>query len=111
VVHEAREPRRVRRRRCTAAAASSTCSNCAPATRLARAFVDAAVEAGHRRSDDFNGPEQDGFGLFDLNQRQGVPADSSRAFLHPVLGRANLALITDALVEKVRIENGSAQSA
>ena len=75
---------------------------------LARAFVDAAVEAGHRRSDDFNGLEQDGFGLFDLNQRRGVRLSSSRAFLHPVLGRPNLELITDALVAKVRVENGRA---
>jgi choline dehydrogenase-like flavoprotein len=75
---------------------------------LARAFVAAAVEAGHRQSDDFNGPEQDGFGLFDLNQRRGVRLSSSRAFLHPVLGRPNLELITDALVEKIRIENGRA---
>ena len=88
-----------------AAAASSTCSS-SPLEQPARprAFVDAAVEAGHGRSDDFNGPEQDGFGLFDLNQRQGVRLSSSRAFLHPVLGRTNLSLITDALVEKVRIE-------
>ncbi len=75
---------------------------------LARAFVAAAVEAGHARSDDFNGVEQDGFGLFDLNQRDGVRLSSSRAFLHPVLGRKNLELITDALVEKVRIEAGRA---
>jgi choline dehydrogenase-like flavoprotein len=75
---------------------------------LARAFVDAAVEASHQRSDDFNGVEQDGFGLFDLNQRRGVRLSSSRAFFHPVRGRPNIDLITDALVEKVRIENGRA---
>jgi choline dehydrogenase-like flavoprotein len=75
---------------------------------LAGAFVDAAAEAGHRRSDDFNGAEQDGFGLYDLNQRDGMRLSSSRAFLHPVLGRPNLELITDALVEKVRIVAGRA---
>lgn len=73
---------------------------------LARAFVAAAAEAGHVRNDDFNGVEQDGFGLFDLNQRDGVRLSSSRAFLHPVLSRPNLELLTDALVEKVRIEAG-----
>ena len=31
---------------------------------LAHAFVAAAAEAGHASTDDFNGPEQDGFGLF-----------------------------------------------
>ena len=75
---------------------------------LARAFVAAAAEAGHAHNADFNGPEQDGFGLFELNQRDGVRLSSSRAFLHPVLHRPNLALVTDALVEKVRVVAGRA---
>ena len=75
---------------------------------LARAFVAAAAEAGHARNADFNGPEQDGFGLFELNQRGGVRLSSSRAFLHPVLHRPNLALVTDALVEKIRVVAGRA---
>ncbi|MFI4932365.1 MAG: GMC family oxidoreductase [Burkholderiales bacterium] len=71
---------------------------------LAHAFVDAAAEAGHARNDDFNGPEQDGFGIFDLNQRNGVRWSSSRAFLHPVMQRSNLTVFGDALVERIRIE-------
>lgn len=73
---------------------------------LAHAFVEAAVEAGHARNDDFNGASQDGFGIFDLNQRHGVRWSSSRAFLHPVLHRPNLQVMTDALVERVRIHRG-----
>ena len=69
---------------------------------LSLAFVDAAAQAGHVRNDDFNGAEQDGFGLFELNQRRGVRLSSSRAFLHPVLGRPNLVVYADALVERVR---------
>lgn len=75
---------------------------------LAHAFVEAAVEAGHVRNDDFNGPAQDGFGIFDLNQRHGVRWSSSRAFLHPVLHRPNLQVMTDTLVERVRVERGRA---
>jgi choline dehydrogenase-like flavoprotein len=71
---------------------------------LAHAFVDAAAEAGHSRNDDFNGDEQDGFGIFDLNQRDGVRWSSSRAFLHPVMHRPNLTVMADVLVERVRIE-------
>jgi choline dehydrogenase len=71
---------------------------------LAQAFVDAGVQAGHARNDDFNGPQQDGFGLFDLNQRDGVRWSSSRAFLHPVLQRPNLTVLADALVERVRLQ-------
>jgi choline dehydrogenase len=68
---------------------------------LARALVEAAAEAGHRRNDDFNGERQDGFGIFDLNQRNGVRQSSSRAFLHPVLGRGNLTVFADTLVERI----------
>ena len=75
---------------------------------LALAFVDAAAEAGHARNSDFNGAEQDGFGLFELNQRHGVRLSSSRAFLHPVLARPNLTVFADALVERVRLRAGRA---
>jgi len=75
---------------------------------LALAFADSAVQAGHARNDDFNGVEQDGFGLYELNQRNGVRLSSSRAFLHPVLGRPNLVVYADALVERVRLRSGRA---
>ena len=74
--------------------------------RLAHALIGAAVEAGHARNDDFNGERQDGFGIFDLNQRRGVRLSSSRAFLHPVLGRSNLKVFADTLVERINF-NGS----
>ncbi len=76
----------------------------AQANPLADAFVNAAVEAGHARNEDFNGAQQDGFGLFDLNRRDGVRWSSSRAFLHPVLQRRNLQLFTDTLVERIELK-------
>lgn len=71
---------------------------------LAHAFVDAAAEAGFARNDDFNGELQDGFGIYDLNQRDGVRWSSSRAFLHPVLQRPNLSVYDEALVERIRLQ-------
>ncbi|KVQ61100.1 GMC family oxidoreductase [Burkholderia territorii] len=68
---------------------------------LSRAFVEAAVQAGYHSNDDFNGAVQDGFGLFELNQRAGARLSSSRAFLHPVLERSNLTVYSDALVERI----------
>ncbi|HSW15919.1 MAG TPA: GMC family oxidoreductase N-terminal domain-containing protein [Ramlibacter sp.] len=76
--------------------------------RLALGFVQAAREAGLRLNDDFNGAEQDGFGLFDLNQRHGVRLSSSRAFLHPVLSRPNLVVFADTLVERIVLRKGRA---
>jgi choline dehydrogenase len=77
--------------------------------RLAHALIDSAVQAGHQRSDDFNGERQDGFGIFDLNQRHGVRWSSSRAFLHPILGRSNFKVFADTLVERINF-NGSRAS-
>ena len=70
---------------------------------LAHAFVQAAAEAGFAKNDDFNGAAQDGFGIFDLNQKDGVRWSASRAFLHPVLARPNLTVFADALVERIRL--------
>ncbi len=71
---------------------------------LAHALVDAAVQAGFARNPDFNGAQQDGFGLFELNQRRGVRLSSSRAFLHPVLQRPNLTVFADTLVERITLQ-------
>ncbi|MBL8360947.1 MAG: GMC family oxidoreductase N-terminal domain-containing protein [Rubrivivax sp.] len=71
---------------------------------LAHAFVQAAAEAGFDRNDDFNGAQQDGFGIFDLNQRDGVRWSASRAFLHPVMQRPNLTVFDDTLVERIRLQ-------
>jgi choline dehydrogenase len=75
---------------------------------LAHALIEAAVEADHRRNDDFNGARQDGFGVFDLNQRGGVRLSSSRAFLHPALGRSNLRVFADTLVERINLQGSRA---
>jgi choline dehydrogenase len=75
---------------------------------LALAFVESAAALGYARNPDFNGASQDGFGLFHVNQRAGMRLSSARAFLHPVLGRPNLRVITDALVERVRLHGSRA---
>ena len=75
---------------------------------LAHAFVAAAVSAGHVRNDDFNGEQQDGVGIYELNQRNGVRLSNSRAFLHPIMQRPNLQVFTDTLVEKINLNGGRA---
>jgi choline dehydrogenase len=76
---------------------------------LTRAFVQAAGAAGHKLTDDFNGLDQDGFGIWDVNQRKGSRLSSSRAFLHPILQRPNLVVLTNAMVEKINIKDGVAK--
>src|ERR687894_844469 len=61
---------------------------------LAQDFIDAARACGHPANDDFNGPAQDGVGLYQLTQRGGARASASVAYLHPVMDRPNLTVET-----------------
>lgn len=65
---------------------------------LHRAFVNAAGEAGHPGSDDFNGAQQEGFGKMDRATRNGVRSSTSEAYLGPVKGRKNLTIRTGSVV-------------
>jgi choline dehydrogenase len=71
-------------------------------------FVDAGVQAGYARNDDFNGARQDGFGRYDFTIRNGKRCSTSRAFLRPVLHRPNVTVATHALTERIVIEQGRA---
>ena len=78
---------------------------------LARAFVEAGVQAGYPRTDDFNGAHQEGFGPCDSTMTADGKAkrsSASQAYLHPVRHRKNLSIITGAMVSRVIIENGRA---
>ena len=81
--------------------------------RISRAFVD-ACEASHiARNDDFNGPRQEGAGLYQVTQfrhgaRKGERCSAAAAYLHPVLRRPNLTVLTHARAEKVLLEDGRA---
>lgn len=73
-----------------------------PATNpLFQAFFDATVEAGYPRTEDVNGYRQEGFAPFDRNVRHGRRWSAARAYLHPVLDRPNLELVTHAFVTRV----------
>jgi choline dehydrogenase-like flavoprotein len=67
-------------------------------------LIDAAVAAGHRPNDDFNGPSQLGVGRFQLTQRNGIRCSAASAYLHPARERANLHVFTDTLVLRLLIE-------
>jgi len=68
-----------------------------PATSpLFRAFLEAVEEAGHPLTVDVNGYRQEGFNAFDRNVYRGRRLSAARAYLHPVLHRKNLHLVTKA---------------
>lgn len=70
------------------------------------AFVEAAAELQLPRNTDFNGPSQDGFGLYQVTQKGGERWTASRAYVEPARGR--IEVVTGALTEKIVIENGRA---
>ena len=76
--------------------------------RTCEAFVEAGVQAGLPANDDFNGPQQDGVGWYQVTQRGGMRCSAAVAYLHPVLGRENLTLITGAHVNRVLMDGNRA---
>ncbi|WP_375489712.1 choline dehydrogenase [uncultured Jatrophihabitans sp.] len=68
---------------------------------LFEAFFEATVQAGYPRTTDVNGLRQEGFTAFDRNVRKGRRWSAARAYLHPVLDRPNLKLVTGAHVTRV----------
>ena len=67
-------------------------------------FKEAAVEAGIPASEDFNRGDNFGVGYFDVNQRAGWRLNSSKAFLRVAAKRNNLTIITEAVVNKLKID-------
>jgi len=68
---------------------------------LADAFIESAVARGYPRTDDFNGPNHEGFGYLQFTQRNGLRASAAVAFLRPARGRANLHIVTRAHATRV----------
>ncbi|MEJ2641286.1 MAG: choline dehydrogenase [Desulfosarcinaceae bacterium] len=72
---------------------------------LFSAFLDAVQQAGYPLTGDVNGYQQEGFGVFDRNIYRGRRLSAARAYLHPVLKRPNLTVVTRAFTEKILFEN------
>lgn len=75
---------------------------------MSKAFIEAAIEAGHLANDDFNGPKQDGFGFYQVTQRDGKRCSSSTGYLHPAMARPNLTVETNLQVHRITFEGSRA---
>ena len=71
---------------------------------ISQVFIRAAGQVGYPLSDDFNGAEQEGIGFYQVTQKDGQRCSSARAYLHPILQRPNLTILTNALASRVLIE-------
>jgi choline dehydrogenase len=71
---------------------------------LTTAFVEAAAQAGHDVTADFNGAQQEGAGLYQVTQHRGRRWSTADAFLRPVLSRPNLEVLTDASADRITFD-------
>jgi choline dehydrogenase len=73
-----------------------------PATNpLFTAFFEATQQAGYPLTKDVNGYQQEGFAKFDRNVHRGRRLSAARAYLHPVMDRPNLTVVTRALAHRI----------
>ncbi|MFC3614152.1 GMC family oxidoreductase [Lutimaribacter marinistellae] len=73
---------------------------------IEQAFIDAAVMAGHKRIDDFNGPERTGVARNDSTVSKGVRQSAAIAYL--ASKPANLTILTGTLITRIVFERGRA---
>ncbi len=84
----------------------------APRT-ISSAFIDACAHLQIPRNPDFNGPRQEGAGLYQVTQFAGGPNNGERcsaaaAYLFPAMTRPNLTVISRALACRILVEDGRA---
>jgi choline dehydrogenase len=71
-------------------------------------WFDAALELGLPLTADFNGPQPEGLGCYQVTIRRGRRWSAADAFLRPALQRGNVELRTHAWVSRIRIDRGRA---
>ncbi|NYF96949.1 GMC family oxidoreductase [Janibacter cremeus] len=75
---------------------------------ISRQMVEAMVESGIPRNEDFNGEKQEGAGLFQRFTRNGQRWTTYDGYLAPHRKQKNLTITSGAVVHRVLIEDGRA---
>jgi choline dehydrogenase len=68
---------------------------------LAEAYVEAALQCGYPRNDDFNGSIQEGAGYYQTTMRNGVRSSTAAGYLKPARKRTNLKVVSEALATRI----------
>jgi choline dehydrogenase-like flavoprotein len=76
---------------------------------ISRAFVQAMGDVQVPENPDFNGPAQEGAGLYQVTQfhsgpRKGERCSAAAAYLHPALTRPNLTVLTRTRAKKITFD-------
>ena len=75
---------------------------------LSQVFLDAALSAGHRENRDFNGPAQEGFGWYQVTQKNGARWSTAAGYLASARERDNLTVVTGARATRVVLDGARA---
>ena len=75
---------------------------------LSEGFIAASQQAGVPVTTDYNGPRFEGVGYLQHNTRRGRRRHAADAYLHPAMKRANLAVESHALAQRVVFEGRKA---
>ncbi len=75
---------------------------------LSDVVIEAAAAAGITRNGDFNGATQEGFGHYQVTQKDGARCSAATAYLAPVRHRENLRVLTHALTRRVLLDGARA---
>ena len=79
-----------------------------PRSTVDQRLIEASQAAGIPRIDDYNGPEQDGVSMFQVNQWGGKRWSAADGYLKPVTGRPNLKVRTGAQVLGIELDGDRA---
>jgi choline dehydrogenase-like flavoprotein len=71
---------------------------------LGTQFVQAGVQAGYVANPDFNGPTQEGVGVYQVTHKNGERFSAAKAYLTPNLNRPNLHVLTGAHTTRIVME-------
>ena len=71
---------------------------------LLDAFIDAAAAEGYPHNPDYNNGRQEGFGYYQVTQKNGRRWSTARGFLDPARGRPNLRVETEAHTTRVLLD-------
>jgi len=72
---------------------------------LFKAWLKAGPQAGFLSTEDINGEQQEGFGVFDQTIRSGKRFSAAQGYLQPISNRGNLSILKKSHVTRIVIEN------
>jgi choline dehydrogenase-like flavoprotein len=75
---------------------------------ITKGFVESVCAAGYTYNEDYNGALQNGVSYLQRSVYKGFRTSSADAFLKPLLGKPNVTLFLNALVEQIEVVNGRA---